>query len=81
MLAAASVSAENAPSGCLHPSKWAGIWGEVVSLEEAVSRGIVGLSRGGSAQLVSTGGFFNEIALVRQQAGIQGLWKGVGTTL
>lgn len=79
MLAAATVSAENAPSGCLHPSKWAGIWGEVVSLEEAVGRGMVSLR--GTAPMESAGGFWNEIALVRQQTGIRGLWKGVGTTL
>ena len=24
-----------APEGCLHPSKWAGIWGEIVTQEEA----------------------------------------------
>ena len=27
------------------------------------------------------GGFWNEVAAVRRESGIRGLWKGVGTTL
>ncbi|EIW73429.1 hypothetical protein M231_01941 [Tremella mesenterica] len=75
----------SAPAGCLHPSKWAGIWGEAVTFEEALARGVVGMN--GNATLVLPrnegllGGFWNEIATVRGEAGVRGLWKGVGTTL
>ena len=79
-----------APNGCLHPSKWTGIWGEAISMEEALTRGMIGASQGGTATLVLPaeqgvtgviGGFWSEIAAVRREAGIKGLWKGVGTTL
>lgn len=73
------------PSGCLHPSKWAGIWGEAVSLEKAMARvgasgvsGVAQLERAGAGVV---GGFWNEIATVRRETGTRGLWKGVGTTL
>ena len=91
-----------APSGCLHPSKWTGIWGEAVTLEEAMARnlalstngGVAGAG-GGTGMLVmpirrghphgiestSASGFWAEIAAVRREAGIRGLWKGVGTTM
>jgi solute carrier family 25 protein 39/40 len=89
-LRAATTPAEP-PSGCLHPSKWAGIWGEAVTLEEAMARG-AGRMNGGSATLVVPqgpagamegvmGGFWGEIATVHRETGIKGLWKGVGTTM
>lgn len=70
-----------APEGCYHPSKWAGIWGEAVSFEEAMTRGF--LTRGGPAEVEAAParGFWSEIAAVRRDAGVRGLWKGVGTTL
>ncbi|KAK1921421.1 mitochondrial carrier domain-containing protein [Papiliotrema laurentii] len=77
------------PSGCLHPSKWAGIWGEAVTLEQAMARGVTGMN-GGSATLILPleeagagviGGFWNELATVRRETGVKGLWKGVGTTM
>ena len=71
-----------APEGCYHPSKWAGIWGEAMTFEEGVSRGLLG--PGGSLRAAlanSQGGFWTEIAAVRRETGIKGLWKGVGTTL
>jgi solute carrier family 25 protein 39/40 len=99
------------PSGCAFPSKWAGIWGEAVTLEEALARsvvnvggarglaGVAGLGGGfgglggiggvggAGATLVlpqegwAASGFWSEIAAVRRETGIRGLWKGVGTTL
>ncbi|BEI86134.1 hypothetical protein CcaverHIS002_0604210 [Cutaneotrichosporon cavernicola] len=70
-----------APEGCYHPSKWAGIWGEAMSFEEAMTRGF--LARGGFAEpkTAPTRGFWSEVAAVRRDAGVRGLWKGVGTTL
>ncbi|WOO82854.1 Mitochondrial carrier protein MTM1 [Vanrija pseudolonga] len=76
-----------APAGCYHPSKWAGIWGEAMTFEEAMSRGILGpggtlsLPRGTPRAEPSSPGFWSEIAAVRRETGIRGLWKGVGTTL
>ena len=79
-----------APSGCLYPSKWVGIWGETVTIEQGLSRGAASLtaaravaSNAGSTPLsaVIPGGFWNEIAAVRREAGVRGLWKGAGTTL
>ena len=67
-----------------------GIWGEAVTLDQALSRGMVGVGQGGGAMLVLPaeqgvkgviGGFWNEVAAVRRESGIRGLWKGVGTTL
>ncbi|KLT44999.1 mitochondrial carrier [Cutaneotrichosporon oleaginosum] len=65
-----------APEGCYHPSKWAGIWGEAVSFEEAMTRGFL---RGYADERPR--GFWSELAAVRRDAGVRGLWKGVGTTL
>ena len=80
-----------APDGCLHPSKWAGIWGEAITLDQALARGMVGVGSGGGATFVPEaaeqavtgviGGFWNEVAAVRRETGVRGLWKGVGTTL
>lgn len=73
-----------APAGCYHPSKWAGIWGEAMSFEEAMSRGFLrggALSLGGEASAEVSRGFWSEIATVRRETGVRGLWKGVGTTL
>lgn len=78
--------------GCAFPSKWAGIWGEAISLEEAMARNFVGLGAagsGGTATLVLpqtsgesiAGGFWSEVGAVYREAGVRGLWKGVGTTL
>lgn len=69
-----------APAGCYHPSKWAGIWGEAeaVTFEQALGRGIPG---GLPLEVHKEGGFWNEIAAVRRETGVRGLWKGVGTTL
>lgn len=78
-----------APQGCLHPSRWAGIWGEPISMDQAMASG-AGRSRGGAATLLLPmeaqaesvmGGFWNEVATVRRETGVRGLWKGVGTTL
>lgn len=74
-----------APAGCYHPSKWAGIWGEALTFEEALSRGILSpsgaLAWGREARAEAAPGFWSEIAAVRRETGIRGLWKGVGTTL
>ena len=78
------------PSGCLNPSKWAGIWGEAVTMQQALARGIIGTGNGATATLVLPmesgaggvmSGFWNEVAAVRRETGVKGLWKGVGTTL
>ena len=80
------------PSGCLHPSKWAGIWGEAVTMEEALARGVVRMNGGGGGSLVvpqsqgmlsgmMMGGFWGEVATVHRETGVRGLWKGVGTTM
>jgi len=53
-----------------------------MTFEEGVSRGLLG--PGGSLRAAlanSQGGFWTEIAAVRRETGIKGLWKGVGTTL
>jgi solute carrier family 25 protein 39/40 len=72
----------SAPSGCSFPSKWAGIWGEAVTLEEALKRIKNG---GGSLSTVvlprQKAGFWSEVATIRTEVGVRGLWKGVGTTL
>lgn len=73
------------PSGCLHPSKWAGIWGETIALERAMTR----MGAGGASLVLpmegagtgAIGGFWSELATVRRETGVKGLWKGVGTTL
>lgn len=84
--------------GCAFPSKWAGIWGEAVSLEEALARNVRSTNGGiamaggdGMATLVlplqgdrtgtKRGGFWGEVAAVRSEVGVRGLWKGVGTAL
>lgn len=78
--------AMSAPAGCYHPSKWAGIWGEAITFEEVLNRG--GLLRSDGALALHrpaaespSSGFWQEIATVRREAGLRGLWKGVGTTL
>lgn len=74
-----------APAGCINPSKWTGIWGETVTLDEAMDRlarqraraapnVLAGVARGG-------GGFWAEIGVVMSETGVKGLWKGVGTGL
>lgn len=120
------VNALRPPSGCLNPSKWAGIWGEpipssvpggggggagVLVLREGpgVALGSLHLSGagagGGSSNIgvksllssmksstgavsgaigstgTGTGGFWKEVATVRAESGIRGLWKGVGTAM
>jgi solute carrier family 25 protein 39/40 len=90
------VSPGEAPSGCAFPSKWAGIWGEAVNLEEALARNVRSTNGGmalaggeGMATLVlplqasptGRGGFWGEVAAVRSEVGVRGLWKGVGTAL
>ncbi|KIR62583.1 metallochaperone [Cryptococcus bacillisporus CA1873] len=105
------------PSGCLNPSKWAGIWGEpippipsgipggeggVLVLREGPGVALRGSSNIGVGDLLSsmksstsgavsggigigsstsTGGFWKEVAAVRAESGIRGLWKGVGTAI
>lgn len=75
-----------APTGCYHPSKWAGIWGE----SEATALGTIALRRNGAADVAAGAavlapererGFWGEVAAVRRETGVRGLWKGVGTTL
>jgi solute carrier family 25 protein 39/40 len=66
----------SAPTGCLQPSKWAGIWGEPVTYEEALARGSKVTIPGSPP-----GGFWNEVMAVKRETGVRGLWKGVGTTL
>ncbi|WVN86042.1 uncharacterized protein L203_101200 [Cryptococcus depauperatus CBS 7841] len=79
------------PTGCLNPSKWAGIWGEPITFDSIQfnrnSAGVLVLPQN-SANVVesgvgvaSEGGFLREIAAVRREAGIRGLWKGVGTAI
>lgn len=109
------------PSGCLNPSKWAGIWGEPIpSIPSGIPAGRGGAGAGvlvlrqgpgialressniGVGDLLSsmksstsgtvsagieigsstsTGGFWKEVAAVRAESGIRGLWKGVGTAM
>lgn len=58
-------------------------------MDQAMASG-AGRSRGGAATLLLPmeaqaesvmGGFWNEVATVRRETGVRGLWKGVGTTL
>jgi solute carrier family 25 protein 39/40 len=58
-------------------------------MDQAMANG-AGRSRGGAATLLLPmeaqaesviGGFWNEVATVRRETGVRGLWKGVGTTL
>lgn len=49
--------------------------------EEGVSRGLLGPRGSLRAALEQHGGFWGEIAAVKRETGIRGLWKGVGTTL
>lgn len=60
-----------------------------MTLEQAMARGVTGMN-GGSATLILPleeagagviGGFWNELATVRRETGVKGLWKGVGTTM
>jgi hypothetical protein len=55
-------------------------------MEQAISRSFVGGGGGGAtlvmpAEEAGLGGFFHEIATIRRETGLRGLWKGVGTTL
>ncbi|WVQ85145.1 hypothetical protein IAT38_007310 [Cryptococcus sp. DSM 104549] len=81
-----------APSGCLNPSKWAGIWGEPITFESLRSggggfgagAGVLTLPREAVIVQPETGGravpgFWSELAAVRRETGVRGLWKGVGT--
>ncbi|KJE01932.1 metallochaperone [Cryptococcus gattii NT-10] len=111
----ANANALRPPSGCLNPSKWAGIWGEpipsgipgggggggVLVLREGSGVALGGSSNIGVGGLLSsmksstsgavsagigigntsTGGFWKEVAAVRAESGIRGLWKGVGTAI
>ncbi|WVQ94101.1 hypothetical protein IAU59_001179 [Kwoniella sp. CBS 9459] len=86
-----AVAPASAPDGCLHPSKWAGIWGEALTLEQALARGVV--AEGGGASILALPqqvaraeqevlrGFWSEVAAVRRETGVKGLWKGVGTAI
>ncbi|WVR03237.1 hypothetical protein IAU60_000228 [Kwoniella sp. DSM 27419] len=93
-----AVAPASAPDGCLHPSKWAGIWGEALTFEQALARGVVGQGvAGGSGGMASSvlalpqqvaeaerevmRGFWSEVAAVRRETGVRGLWKGVGTAI
>ncbi|KAL7420237.1 Carrier protein, mitochondrial [Cryptotrichosporon argae] len=76
------------PRGCYHPSRWAGIWGEAMTFEEALARGVIepggALSLAGAPQgrvAARVPGFWVEIGNVWRETGVRGLWKGVGTTL
>lgn len=88
------IAPAEAPRGCAFPSKWAGIWGDAVSFEEALARNVRGGGGGagvmgaeGMATLVLPlqgmvrSGFWGEVAAVRSEVGVRGLWKGVGTAL
>ncbi|WVW81450.1 hypothetical protein I302_103444 [Kwoniella bestiolae CBS 10118] len=82
-----------APEGCLHPSKWAGIWGEALTLESALSSRGAAAGAGAGAGVGTLRipvqqverevmrGFFSELAAVRRENGVRGLWKGVGTAI
>ncbi|WVF66494.1 hypothetical protein IAT40_001234 [Kwoniella sp. CBS 6097] len=86
-----AVAPASAPDGCLHPSKWAGIWGEALTFEQALARGVV--AQGGGASILALPqqvarveqevlrGFWSEVAAVRRETGVKGLWKGVGTAI
>ncbi|KAK4685168.1 hypothetical protein P7C73_g4993, partial [Tremellales sp. Uapishka_1] len=70
------------PTGCLQPTRWQGIWGEAITIDQAVARGIVrNPSWSAGVEQATVGGFWNEVATVRRETGVRGLWKGVGTTL
>ncbi|WVQ76909.1 hypothetical protein IAR50_006587 [Cryptococcus sp. DSM 104548] len=85
------------PSGCLNPSKWAGIWGETVVLENVARSGSgvlvlprqvdaqhlrgAGAAFGEQSKKMFGGSFFKEVRAVRAEAGVRGLWKGVGTAM
>ncbi|KAJ9117543.1 hypothetical protein QFC22_004393 [Naganishia vaughanmartiniae] len=77
---AAALYAPPPPEGCLHPSKWSGIWGETMTLDEAQS-----LLRGAEARrgatVVQGSGFWQEVRVVLQDTGYKGLWRGTGTAL
>ncbi|WWC57772.1 uncharacterized protein I303_100307 [Kwoniella dejecticola CBS 10117] len=102
-----SIPLQEAPEGCLHPSKWSGIWGEALTLESGVSNpslsrnssiGSIGGAGVGVLQMPTHAqerirlsavqseeqvmrGFFSELAAVRRENGVRGLWKGVGTAI
>ncbi|WWC67145.1 uncharacterized protein I206_101052 [Kwoniella pini CBS 10737] len=95
-----TIPIQEAPEGCLHPSKWSGIWGEALTLENAlenrsITRNSIGAGVGvlqlpvqdrirlntiQSEQQVMRG-FFSELAAVKRENGVRGLWKGVGTAI
>lgn len=68
------------PEGCLHPSKWAGIWGETMTLDEAQSL-LRGAETGRGAAVVQQNGFWQEVGVVLKDTGYKGLWRGTGTAL
>ncbi|KAJ9098136.1 hypothetical protein QFC21_004465 [Naganishia friedmannii] len=76
----AALYAPPPPEGCLHPSKWSGIWGETMTLDEAQN-----LLRGAEARrgatVVQGSGFWQEVRVVLQDTGYKGLWRGTGTAL
>lgn len=76
----AALYAPPPPEGCLHPSKWSGIWGETMTLDEAQSllRGAEATRR---AAIVQESGFWQEVRVVLQDTGYKGLWRGTGTAL
>ncbi|WWD22880.1 hypothetical protein CI109_107375 [Kwoniella shandongensis] len=98
-----AVAPVSAPNGCLNPSKWAGIWGEPLSFDQALARGLGGGAShggGGGAAVLTlpagaqqtqlhvpeqirklSSGFWTEVAAVRRETGVKGLWKGVGTAI
>lgn len=76
----ATLYAPPPPEGCLHPSKWAGIWGETMTLDEAQSL-LRGAESGRGGALVQQNGFWQEVRVVLKDTGYKGLWRGTGTAL
>lgn len=76
----AAIYAPPPPEGCLHPSKWAGIWGETMTLDEAQSL-LRGAETGRGAAVVQQNGFWQEVGVVLKDTGYKGLWRGTGTAL
>lgn len=76
----AALYAPPPPEGCLHPSKWAGIWGETMTLDEAQSL-LRGAENGRGGAVVQQNGFWQEVGVVLKDTGYKGLWRGTGTAL
>ncbi|GHJ85078.1 hypothetical protein NliqN6_1480 [Naganishia liquefaciens] len=76
----ATLYAPPPPEGCLHPSKWAGIWGETMTLDEAQSL-LRGAETGRGGAVVQQNGFWQEVGVVLKDTGYKGLWRGTGTAL